>query len=231
MQGQIGATTATRRERRAAEMRARIFQAAIQLFAERGLESVTVEQITERADVGKGTFFNYFGTKEAVLNYFGGLQVERLHQAVARGELQGNPRQRVEQALALLATYPEVTPELAKNLFLAALNTRDFSEIGGPTIWQVRDVLTSLIEQGQEAGIFDAERPAASAALFLLGQYFLALLTWCTGFSQTSLLETVQHFSGMALDGLTPPVGEMKRVCNAVAGTCAGICSAEGAPP
>ncbi len=49
-----------RRQRRAAETRVRLFRCALQLFAERGFPNVTVEDITEAADVGKGTFLNYF---------------------------------------------------------------------------------------------------------------------------------------------------------------------------
>ncbi|HLJ42079.1 MAG TPA: TetR family transcriptional regulator, partial [Candidatus Acidoferrales bacterium] len=52
-----------RRERRRTETRERIFRAALDLFAERGFMETTVEDITEAADVGKGTFFNYFPTK------------------------------------------------------------------------------------------------------------------------------------------------------------------------
>src|SRR5437899_3870437 len=56
-----------RRERRRTETRERIFRAAMQLFAQHGFFSTTVEDITEAADVGKGTFFNYFPSKEHVL--------------------------------------------------------------------------------------------------------------------------------------------------------------------
>src|SRR5262245_47522307 len=58
---------ADRRQRRSEENRARIFQTAMKLFARHGFTNVTVEQITEAADVGKGTFFNYFPTKEHLL--------------------------------------------------------------------------------------------------------------------------------------------------------------------
>ncbi len=56
-----------RRQRRAAETRLRLFRCALQLFAQRGFPNVTVEDITEAADVGKGTFFNYFESKDHVL--------------------------------------------------------------------------------------------------------------------------------------------------------------------
>ncbi|WNM24340.1 helix-turn-helix domain-containing protein [Demequina capsici] len=55
--------TEGRRERNKREKRDRIFAAAAELFAERGFEDVTTQQIAERADVGAGTLFRYAATK------------------------------------------------------------------------------------------------------------------------------------------------------------------------
>jgi AcrR family transcriptional regulator len=59
----------SRRERKKEETRRRIFEVAIALFRAQGFEATTVDEITEKADVGRGTFFNYFPKKEAVLAY------------------------------------------------------------------------------------------------------------------------------------------------------------------
>ena len=64
-----------RRQRRAAETRVRLFRCALRLFAERGFPNVTVEDITEAADVGKGTFFNYFESKDHVLGVMAEIQL------------------------------------------------------------------------------------------------------------------------------------------------------------
>src|SRR6185369_6765539 len=56
-----------RRGRKKEETRARIFQAALDLFQQKGFEATTVDDITERADVAKGTFFNYYPRKESVV--------------------------------------------------------------------------------------------------------------------------------------------------------------------
>ncbi len=56
-----------RRERKKLATRRKIFRAAVELFTEKGFDATTVEEIAERADVGKGTVFNYFPQKTAFL--------------------------------------------------------------------------------------------------------------------------------------------------------------------
>ena len=60
----------SRRARKKASTRAQIVSAAIQLFAEHGIEAVTVDQIAAAADVGKGTIYNYFQAKEDIIVAF-----------------------------------------------------------------------------------------------------------------------------------------------------------------
>src|ERR1700751_2225376 len=71
-----------RRERRAAETRLRLFRCALQLFAERGFPNVTIENITEAADVGKGNSFNYFESKEGVLAVMAEIQLGKVREAL-----------------------------------------------------------------------------------------------------------------------------------------------------
>jgi len=46
--------------------RERILAAALEIFATQGFSNTTVQEIAERAGVGKGTFYTYFPTKEDV---------------------------------------------------------------------------------------------------------------------------------------------------------------------
>src|SRR6267154_884896 len=59
----------SRRERKKEETQEKIFKVAVKLFKQKGFEDTTIDDITERADVAKGTFFNYFAKKEAILGY------------------------------------------------------------------------------------------------------------------------------------------------------------------
>lgn len=55
------------RQRKRQRARDQIVAAAFELFAERGFADVTVADIAERAEVGRTTFFRYFGDKQEVV--------------------------------------------------------------------------------------------------------------------------------------------------------------------
>jgi TetR/AcrR family transcriptional regulator, cholesterol catabolism regulator len=66
----VGTTTTTaesRRQRHQREILNRLVLAARDLLFSRSLEELRVIDLTEAADVGKGTFFNYFESKEQLL--------------------------------------------------------------------------------------------------------------------------------------------------------------------
>lgn len=72
--GTLGAVSAAaedppigRRARRKAETRAKLMDAALTLFARQGIEATRINEITEEADVGFGSFYNYFASKDAIV--------------------------------------------------------------------------------------------------------------------------------------------------------------------
>ncbi|MGH9094669.1 MAG: TetR/AcrR family transcriptional regulator [Acidimicrobiales bacterium] len=66
----MSAPMLSRREQSKQANRERLYDAALDLFADRGYASVTVEDICARADVGRATFFRLYGTKAALLDEF-----------------------------------------------------------------------------------------------------------------------------------------------------------------
>ncbi len=56
-----------RHQRQRLRTRKLLVQAAVELTLEKGYEAVTVQDITDRADLGRGTFYVHFNDKEDVL--------------------------------------------------------------------------------------------------------------------------------------------------------------------
>jgi len=76
-------------QRRVLATRQRLVKSALALFAKRGIYETTVEDITEAADVGKGTFYEHFSSKVAIVQHL-------LHQGF--DELLGHSRREVQSA-------------------------------------------------------------------------------------------------------------------------------------
>jgi AcrR family transcriptional regulator len=59
--------SANRAERRRLRTRAALLAAAREVFASQGVGAATIQDITEAADVAKGSFYNHFDSKHAIL--------------------------------------------------------------------------------------------------------------------------------------------------------------------
>jgi AcrR family transcriptional regulator len=60
----------TRTDRKKEETQNRIISTAVELFHRHGLEAVTMEQIAAEVDIAKGTLYNHFASKEAIIAAF-----------------------------------------------------------------------------------------------------------------------------------------------------------------
>ncbi|MGA3346114.1 MAG: TetR/AcrR family transcriptional regulator [Terracidiphilus sp.] len=85
----------SRRERKKIAARAQILSTAINLFSRRGLDAVTIEEIAAAADVGKGTIYNYFATKEDIVVAFMADLEARMAPKIARFKPGERPVHRV----------------------------------------------------------------------------------------------------------------------------------------
>ena len=60
-------TGINRTQKRATRTRKRLKKAALDVFSEKSIDAATVEEITEKADVGKGTLYQHFEDKEEIV--------------------------------------------------------------------------------------------------------------------------------------------------------------------
>jgi len=154
-----------RRERRRIETRERIYRAALEIFARRGYLDTTVEDITEAADVGKGTFFNYFPTKEHVLATYGDERVAAIERSLQNVR---TAKQSVRAALKELATdlagQSAESPDLLRSIFAAHLSCAPVRAELQNRLQRARRLLGEIVAIGQKRGEIRRDRSPADLA-------------------------------------------------------------------
>jgi AcrR family transcriptional regulator len=169
----------SRRARRQAETRARILRAALDLFARQGFFATTVEQITEAADVGKGTFFNYFPSKEHALAGFGEIQVSKVQAALAEARRGAGPVRAVLRRLArVLAEEPGRSPSLVRGLLAANFSSESFLKLMRRNLARGGRLLAQVAAEGQRRGEIRRDIKPAAFVRYFQQTFFGALLLW-----------------------------------------------------
>lgn len=99
------------REKKQAATREALYRASFALFAEKGFEATTVDEIAERAGVSRRTFFRYFESKESVVFAKQPNRMERFRELVAANQHLGGFEAVVRASLALGPEFEEERDE------------------------------------------------------------------------------------------------------------------------
>ena len=99
---------ASRVHRRVARTKAAIEDAFVQLVLERGYDQVTVEDITDRADLARATFYTHYPNKEAVQFSVFNRLTEDLVQRLATGPRNVVHRDTIQAAYRQAAEMPDL---------------------------------------------------------------------------------------------------------------------------
>ncbi len=184
--------------------RDRILREAIELFGRNGFDGTRVDDIVTRADVAKGTFFNYFPRKEALLAH---LIEARLGAAVANTSdllrVAIPVRDKLIDLFAEAASAHEEDSPRTRVLMAneAARVLSPASEEDVAARWGL--LVGGLIEQGQRSGDIRRGIEPASAAMLLNAVYVAVLKAWAgvTG-GASDLRAAVREHLLMVLDGI-----------------------------
>ena len=182
----------SRRERHRTATRERLFRAALRLFAERGYLETTVEDITEAADVGKGTFFNYFPSKEHVLATFGDERVAVIERAAEEARRTRGPVLPVIKNLATyLAGLSAETPELLRSIYAANASSAPARAEMQKRIHAARGLMTEMFAIAQQRGEIRAELSAQALARLTQLIFHGVTLAWALS-PDSGLLQTTE---------------------------------------
>jgi len=163
------ATKARPRTKPPQERRDELIHAAYRLFLEQGVAPTTIEQITSRADVAKGTFYLYFSSKEDVLEALRerfelGL-LEKIQTAVATKAAEDWPGKLKAWAQAGVAGYFDLKP-LHDVVYL---ESHPAVGNGGLFNNRVIDHLLELLQAGDTAGTWSIDDPRFTAVFLFNG--------------------------------------------------------------
>ncbi len=143
---------AGRRERRRLETGQRIIEAAIQLFGTRGYAATTVEEITQAADVAKGTFFNYFETKEhlvaVIFDRLGG-EFDAFQAGAAEAK---HIRPYVTRFVHHFIETPRRNPMLLRTIFGMAITEPKVGDPFTRLLRRARAANVTVLRRGQKVG-------------------------------------------------------------------------------
>ncbi|HEX3015897.1 MAG TPA: TetR/AcrR family transcriptional regulator [Desulfobacteria bacterium] len=138
----------SRRERKKQETREKIYHTALTLFRIQGFEKTSVDQITSRADVGKGTFYNYFPSKEGVIyEYAQEVNREILDRGRDRMNQMASARERLFFILENWARFIQSRPEVAY-----VLAQEGSAMMAREATGNLEEILVGVIGAGQVQG-------------------------------------------------------------------------------
>lgn len=193
-----------RRQRRSAELRERLFRAALALFARKGFAETTVEDITNAADVGKGTFFNYFPSKEHLLIAFSDMQLGKLQDAVDNMRHGNQPVSVFLNELSVRMTEePDRAPDVVRAILLANLSNSSVRSAVQERHARAESLLTQLMQIGQDRGECRRDLPARKLAQVFRQTTFGTLLIWSV-LGDASLAERINSALNVLWMGLAP---------------------------
>ena len=191
-----------RRERRRAETRERLVHCALRLFSERGFTATTIEDITNAADVGKGTFFNYFPSKEHVLASFAQLQMGKVQKFVRQAVQSRQPAERVLYELAVAVTVEyDRCPTLLQNSLLAFFSGESTRRLMADSFDKGRVSLAELMGERQHRGEIRDDFAPTELALQYQRALFGTMVMWSLAPTRP-LSECLKEMSAVLWSGM-----------------------------
>ncbi|HLK12602.1 MAG TPA: TetR family transcriptional regulator [Candidatus Binatia bacterium] len=193
----------TRFARRRERTRRELLAAATEVLARKGMHDTKIADVAAAADVGVGTVYLHFDTKEALVDAVIDAAVGRMKTTIdAAREAAGNPIAKVRAANAAFCRFARENREVFRIVFGHAAAHHD-------VIRRAQDVFAADAAATIRAGIAEgtfapvAVEPAAQAVVGMATQ----LLSWWTAHEAVPIEVLEETMTRLALDGLLARTG------------------------
>lgn len=181
----------------------RLVDVALRLFAEKGFESTSVQDVVSEAGVTKGAMYHYFGSKDDLLAEIYAsvlrLQMERLTSFVERED---------PVADRVFAAAADVVVTTIEHLDAMTVFFRSLHQLSRAQAEEVRrerrryhDTFRAMVIEGQRDGVFRDDIEADLVVDFFFGSVH-HLPMWWRADGRPSADQVGQNFATLLLDGL-----------------------------
>ena len=199
-----GAARVSRLDRRKAVTRQALIDAAVRLIAEGRGDRASIAEITEEADIGFGSFYNHFDSKEQLFQTASEEVLERWGQLIDRAsDSLTDPAELFAVGARVSGRLGWTHPDIAGFLTGVGLDVLDLPSGLAPRA--LRD-----IRAGQASGRFTV--PDAEIALSAMAGGLLGLLRMCQRHPERVTEATVDQLAEAELRLLGVPSGEAARL-------------------
>ena len=173
------ATSLSRRERRKAEVRGRILEAAVDLFGEVGFANTKVSEICEQADVAHKTFFNYFPTKRDVLREIASGSVDELLADIEETRRQPfSSRKRIHHFFERVADYATDAGPMHRELLTEVIHAAHETGNQGEQAQRLHETFSAIVRDGRAAGDLRSDHSVQTQTEMILGAYYALMFNW-----------------------------------------------------
>jgi AcrR family transcriptional regulator len=159
------------------ERREQLLDVGRRIFAERGFEATSIEEIAARAGVSKPVVYEHFGGKEGLYAVVVDREMQSLLDRVDRALTAGHPRDLLEQAALALLDYIEEQTDGFRILVRdspVTSATGNFSSLIGDIATQVEHILgDEFSARGYDPGLASLYSHALVGMVALTGQWWL----------------------------------------------------------
>ena len=180
----------------AAARRAQLIDVGRAVFARRGYDATSVEEIAEHAKISKPIIYEHFGGKEGLYAVVVDREMEYVVRRIAEAIATGSPRRRVERSALAFLTYVRDHPD---GFAVLAHGAPAGSATGG-----MSSLLNDVAERVGTAAFKDAGYDPKSAPIYahaLIGMV-TSVGQWWTETRKPSVEEVAKHLAALAWMGL-----------------------------
>lgn len=192
----------TRRERKKKETRQKIFNASIQLFKEHGFDATTIDMISEKADVARGTIFLHFTSKEAILANWAHERLQEIEDRREEWDFGDSCKQKVLRIYTIMNEVNLQNYDFIKVIIESSMKHRKVLESDKSVYFELRGLFADLLEDAQEKGRLKTKFNPLVAANMLENIYYNALYDWVRSDGAWPLEEIMEEKVSIVFEGL-----------------------------